>query len=188
MDTRLKKSTNFHPQIDGWTEVVNKIVIQLLRVYCSKHPKLWDEHLCYVLHDYNWVKCMYIGKSRWKAFSPIFSSILKGPYLIGFSFLLSPCILSLMIYSQTWSQTWKLCSIWCLSCFALYLAWLFSRCYSIAWWIPWIFSMNLVTLSTSLRPSTMMSLPKTKSKGDLDVKPKQVSKGDLCVEECLSQL
>jgi len=29
---------------------------------------------------------------------------------------------------------------------------------------------------------------KEKSKGDLGVKPKQVSKGDLCVEECFAQL
>ena len=43
MDTNLKKSTPFHPQIDGQTEVVNRIVIHLLRGYCSKHPNLWDE-------------------------------------------------------------------------------------------------------------------------------------------------
>jgi len=46
----------------------------------------------------------------------------------------------------------------------------------------------LVALSTSLCPSTAMSLPETKFKGDLCVKPKQVSKGDFCVEECLAQL
>ena len=56
MDTRLKKSTTFHPQTDGQTEVVNRKVIQLLRGYCSKHPKLWDEHLCYVQHAYNRAK------------------------------------------------------------------------------------------------------------------------------------
>jgi len=33
-----------------------------------------------------------------------------------------------------------------------------------------------------------MTLLKKKSKGDLVVKPKQVSKGDLCKEECLAQL
>ena len=56
MDTKLKKSTAFHPQIDGQTEVVNRTVIQLLRGYCSKHTKLWDEHLCYVQHAYNQAK------------------------------------------------------------------------------------------------------------------------------------
>jgi len=31
-------------------------VIQLLRGYCIKHPKLWEEHLCYVQHAYNRAK------------------------------------------------------------------------------------------------------------------------------------
>ena len=56
MDTRLKKITTFHPQTDGQIEVVNWEVIQLLRGYCSKHPKLWDEHLCYVEHGHNRAK------------------------------------------------------------------------------------------------------------------------------------
>ena len=43
MDTKLKKSTTFHPQIDGQTEVVNTEVIHLPGGYSSKHPKLWGE-------------------------------------------------------------------------------------------------------------------------------------------------
>ena len=43
MDTKLKKSTTFHPQTDGQTEVVNRTVVHLLLGYCAKHPKLWDE-------------------------------------------------------------------------------------------------------------------------------------------------
>lgn len=53
MDTKLKKSTAFHPQIDRQTKVVNRTVVHLLRGYCSKHPKLWDENLHYVQHAYN---------------------------------------------------------------------------------------------------------------------------------------
>ena len=53
MDTKLKKSTTFHPQTDGQTEVVNQTVVHLLRGYCAKHPKLWDEQLHYVQHAYN---------------------------------------------------------------------------------------------------------------------------------------
>jgi len=53
MDTELKKSTNFHPQTNGQTEVANRIVVHLLKGYCRKHPKLWDESLHYVQHAYN---------------------------------------------------------------------------------------------------------------------------------------
>jgi hypothetical protein len=40
MDTKLKKSTSFHSQTDGQKEVVNRIVVHLLRGYSRKHPKL----------------------------------------------------------------------------------------------------------------------------------------------------
>ena len=56
MDTKLNKSTAFHPQTNGQTEVVNRTIVHLLRGYCNKHPKLWDEHLCYVQHAYNHTK------------------------------------------------------------------------------------------------------------------------------------
>lgn len=56
MDTRLKKSTAFHPQTDGQNKVINKTVIILLRGYCRKHPKLWDEQLHYIHHAYNRAK------------------------------------------------------------------------------------------------------------------------------------
>jgi hypothetical protein len=56
MDTKLKKSTAFHLQTDGQTEMVNRTVVHLLRAYCGKHPKLWDEHLHYIHHAYNQAK------------------------------------------------------------------------------------------------------------------------------------
>ena len=43
MDTKLKKSIAFDPQMGGQTEVVNKTIIHLLRGYFRKHPNLWDE-------------------------------------------------------------------------------------------------------------------------------------------------
>jgi hypothetical protein len=53
LDTKLTKSTAFHPQIDGQTEVVNQMIVHILRMYNSKHPGTWDESLPYVQHSYN---------------------------------------------------------------------------------------------------------------------------------------
>jgi hypothetical protein len=53
MDTKLKRNTAFPPQTNEQTKVVNIIVVLLLRGYCSKHPKLWGEHIPYVQHAYN---------------------------------------------------------------------------------------------------------------------------------------
>ena len=33
--------------------MVKKTVVHLLRGYCRKHPKLWDEQLHYIHHTYN---------------------------------------------------------------------------------------------------------------------------------------
>ena len=43
LDTKLTKSTTFHPQTDGQTEVVKEMIIHILRMYNSKHPHTWDE-------------------------------------------------------------------------------------------------------------------------------------------------
>jgi hypothetical protein len=53
MDTKLTKSTSFHPQTDGKIEVVNMMIVHILRMYNSKHPCTWDEILPYVQHSYN---------------------------------------------------------------------------------------------------------------------------------------
>ena len=53
LDTKLNFSLVYHPQTDGQTEVVNRTMVHLLRGYCGKHPKLWDEQLPYVQHAYN---------------------------------------------------------------------------------------------------------------------------------------
>jgi hypothetical protein len=54
LDTKLTKSTSFHPQTDGQTEVVNWMIVHILCMYNSKHPCTWDESLPYVQHSYNW--------------------------------------------------------------------------------------------------------------------------------------
>jgi hypothetical protein len=53
LDTKLTKSTTFHPQTDGQTEVVNWMIVHILCMYNSKHPRTWDESLPYVQHSYN---------------------------------------------------------------------------------------------------------------------------------------
>jgi hypothetical protein len=76
MDTKLKKSTTFHPQTDGQTEVVNRTVVHLLRAYCSKHPKLWDEHLHYIQHAYNRAKH---SSTQTSPFEACFGYLPKSP-------------------------------------------------------------------------------------------------------------
>jgi hypothetical protein len=53
LDTKLTKSTFFHTQIDGQTEVVNRMIVHILCMYNSKNPRTWDESLPYVHHSYN---------------------------------------------------------------------------------------------------------------------------------------
>jgi hypothetical protein len=54
LDTKLTKSTSFHPQTDGQIEVINKMIVHNLRMYNSNHPCTQDESLPYVKHSYNW--------------------------------------------------------------------------------------------------------------------------------------
>ena len=53
LDTNLTKSIAFHPQTDGQTQVVNRMIVHILRTYNSKHPCTWDESLPYVQHSCN---------------------------------------------------------------------------------------------------------------------------------------
>ena len=53
MDTKLTKSTAFHPQTDEQMEVVNMMIVHKLRMYNYKHSCTWDEILHYVQHSYN---------------------------------------------------------------------------------------------------------------------------------------
>jgi hypothetical protein len=63
MDTKLRRSTTFHPHTDGPTKVVNRTLVQLLRGYNQKHSKTWDENLIYIQHSYNREVPVSTGKS-----------------------------------------------------------------------------------------------------------------------------
>jgi hypothetical protein len=53
LDTKIIKSTSFHPQTDGQTEVINRMIVKILHMYNSKHPHTWDDTIPYVQHNYN---------------------------------------------------------------------------------------------------------------------------------------
>jgi hypothetical protein len=45
---------DFLPPPNKWkTKVVNKMIVHILHMYNSKHPRTWDESLPYVQHSYN---------------------------------------------------------------------------------------------------------------------------------------
>jgi len=48
MDTKLTKSTTFHPQTDGEREVVNRMIVHIMRMYNSKKTHTWDEIIPYI--------------------------------------------------------------------------------------------------------------------------------------------
>ena len=53
MDTKLNFSTAYHPQTDGQTEIVNKVLEDMLCMYVRDHPKKWEEYLHLVEFAYN---------------------------------------------------------------------------------------------------------------------------------------
>jgi hypothetical protein len=84
MDTKLNMSTTFHPHIDGKTKVVNKTLVQLLRGYNHKYPKIWDENMMYIQHSYNRVVNTSTSKSSFEIF---FGYFLSGCCIKDFNYL-----------------------------------------------------------------------------------------------------
>jgi hypothetical protein len=53
MDTKLKFSSTYHPQTDGYTERVNQILEDILRACALKDNQSWDKCLPYAKFSYN---------------------------------------------------------------------------------------------------------------------------------------
>ena len=49
----MKFITTFHPQIDGKTERVNRIIEDMLRIYVMDKPSKWEDYLHLVEFTYN---------------------------------------------------------------------------------------------------------------------------------------
>jgi hypothetical protein len=61
----------FHPETDGQTEVVNQMIMHILCMYKSNHPRTWDENLPYVHNSY---------------IRALDSSISHNPFQVGLGF------------------------------------------------------------------------------------------------------
>ena len=48
LQMHMSMSTAFHPQSDGSTEIVNRMVEQVLRCHCMYQPEKWSDNLCMV--------------------------------------------------------------------------------------------------------------------------------------------
>lgn len=67
--TQLSMSTSYHPETDGQTEVVNRILQGYLRCFCSKQPKGWKMMLPWAEHWYN---TSYQGAARCSPFEIVY--------------------------------------------------------------------------------------------------------------------
>jgi hypothetical protein len=121
LDTKLTKSTDFHPQNDDQIEVINQMIVHILRMYNSKHPRTWDESLPYIYYNYN----MALHSSNdhnpfqvglgFKPLGPIDVALPFGSFAhFATGLTLSPRIWVAMILSSTLhpSLTCTQCSMW----------------------------------------------------------------------------
>ena len=53
MGTELNFSTQYHPQTNGNTERVNKVLEDMLRMYVMENPGKWEDYLHLVEFSYN---------------------------------------------------------------------------------------------------------------------------------------
>lgn len=53
LETKLHLSTAYHPQTDGQTERLNRVLEEMLRAYCWRDVSNWDQHLAEAAFAYN---------------------------------------------------------------------------------------------------------------------------------------
>jgi hypothetical protein len=63
LGTKFSFSSTCHPQTDGWTEVVNRILENLLRSLVTKQGRQWDQILAQAEFEFNNSMNMSTGKS-----------------------------------------------------------------------------------------------------------------------------
>jgi uncharacterized protein YkvS len=53
LNTKITKCISFHPQMDGQTEFINSMIVNIVYMYNYNHLCTWDESIPYVHHSYN---------------------------------------------------------------------------------------------------------------------------------------
>jgi len=53
LGTKLNMSSAYHPEIDGQTEHVNRVLEDMLRMYCMEQKTKWEDYLYLVEFAYN---------------------------------------------------------------------------------------------------------------------------------------
>jgi hypothetical protein len=74
--TNLKFSTTYHPETDGQTERVNRVIEDMLRMYVMDKPSKWEDYLHLVEFAYN---NGYQASVKMSPFEAVYSRMCNTP-------------------------------------------------------------------------------------------------------------